>query len=248
MSKKVAVLCVDPQCRADSERLANEWGVSCLESPDDAQFDFYYVITAERCELRAAKYYAMAPFYIDFLHGPIAYRCRRGGGRRQPLARAMGLKPGYNPRVLDLTAGLGRDAWVLASLGCEVVMIERSPVVAALLNDGLQRALCIQPLSIALEVMDAADYIQALSIPPEVVYLDPMFPDKSKTALVKKEMQILQYIVSEPDDSQRLFALACRSGCQRVVVKRPQWAPSLGAIKPDAAVATKRHRFDIYVL
>jgi 16S rRNA (guanine1516-N2)-methyltransferase len=247
MSKKVAVLRLDDKFRAESQQLAEQLSVVLLDQPDDATFDFYCVITEERCELHSAKHQGMAPFYIDFLHGKVEYRCRKGGGRRQPLARAIGLRAGYCPAVLDLTAGLGRDGWILANLGCPVTLIERSPVVAALLQDGLRRARSVKPLSIECMVMEAADYLRSVSVVPEVIYLDPMFPSKPKVALVKKEMQILQQIVTEPDDGKELFALAKQSGCRRLVVKRPQWAEALNQEKPDAVVATKRYRFDIYL-
>src|SRR5690606_23122611 len=83
---------------------------------------------------------APGPVFADFVEGALAYRRLHGGGRGQPVARAVGLKPGIYPKVLDATAGLGRDAFVLAALGCEVVMLERSPIIAALLDDALARA------------------------------------------------------------------------------------------------------------
>ena len=77
---------------------------------------------------------------MDFVEGAVAHRRKFGGGRGQSIAKAVGLKSGAMPTVVDATAGLGRDAFVLASLGCKVTLIERSPVVAALLQDGLARA------------------------------------------------------------------------------------------------------------
>src|SRR5688572_20080391 len=83
---------------------------------------------------------APGPIYADFLTGAAAHRRLHGGGRGQPIARAIGLKPGVKPpSVIDATAGLGRDAFVLACLGCEVTLLERSPTVAALLRDALER-------------------------------------------------------------------------------------------------------------
>ncbi|WP_265575735.1 class I SAM-dependent methyltransferase [Chitinibacter fontanus] len=81
-----------------------------------------------------------APVFVDFVGGAAAHRRQFGGGRGQPVAKAVGIKSGYLPRVLDATAGLGRDGFVLASLGCEVTLIERTPVAYLLLKDGLSRA------------------------------------------------------------------------------------------------------------
>jgi len=96
-------------------------------------------LTAERLEL-CDMTTTMGPVYVDFVRGRVDYRRRYGGGIKQPLAKAIGLKQAFRPTVVDATAGLGRDAFVLASLGCRVHMLERSKVVAALLYDGLQRA------------------------------------------------------------------------------------------------------------
>ena len=78
--------------------------------------------------------------YVDFVEGELAHRRKFGGGKGQMIAKAVGLNKGFVPTILDATAGLGADAFVLASLGCEVKMIERSPLARLLLADGLERA------------------------------------------------------------------------------------------------------------
>jgi len=97
-------------------------------------------LTQARLELRDMSAKVGGPVYADFIGGALDYRRRYGGGRKQALAKAIGLKHGATPTIIDATAGLGRDAFILATLGCHVQMLERSPVIAALLNDGLQRA------------------------------------------------------------------------------------------------------------
>src|SRR5690606_40499174 len=101
---------------------------------------------------------APGPEFADFEEGALAYRRLHGGGRGQPVARAVGLKPGIYPKVLDATAGLGRDAFVLAALGCEVVMLERSPIIAALLEDALRRAMLepgVAPVASRMQLIPA---------------------------------------------------------------------------------------------
>ena len=192
--------------------------------------------------------------FIDFVHGKLAHRREFGGGRGQPLAKAIGLKGGANPTVIDATAGLGRDAFVLANLGAQVTMIERSPILATLLEDGLKR-LTVEP-----ELADIAQHLQLVHTNaidwlhqqaqteqrPEVVYLDPMYPHRSKSALVKKEMRALRALVGDDEDAALLLQAARQCATKRVVVKRPKGAPSLDNSQPSGDVQSKNTRYDIY--
>src|SRR5690606_31731336 len=146
------------------------------------------------------------------------------------------------PKVLDLPAGLGRDAFVLASLGCAVQLVERSPIVFALLEDGLTRARQFaaeqdQELAQILARMQAyraqaADYLQGLADDVDVIYLDPMFPERDKTADVKKEMRAFHSLVGRDEDAGDLLSLALQKARYRVVVKRPRRAPFLADWHP----------------
>ena len=198
--------------------------------------------------------------YVDFVGGKMGHRRRYGGGRGQPLAKAIGLKGGANPVVVDATAGLGRDAFVLASLGAKVIMLERSPVLAALLEDGLNRALNDHELAtiiserMKLVYTDAIEWLKNLSADqyPDVIYLDPMYPHRNKSALVKKEMRYLQEIIGADDDASLLLHAALSCAKLRVVVKRPRNAPCVtGSIlnnrKPTSAVESKNTRYDLYI-
>ena len=153
--------------------------------------------------------------------------------------------------MLDATAGLGRDAFVLATLGCKVTLMERMPIVAALLEDGLARA------SLSAEVNDITKNMQLhygssienmdVATPPDVIYLDPMYPHKKKSALVKKEMRIFQSLVGSDDDADNLLAPALKLAKYRVVVKRPSYAPPLAGKTPSTTIKMKKNRFDVYV-
>jgi 16S rRNA (guanine1516-N2)-methyltransferase len=208
-------------------------------------YDFLLVITESRLELREISKQRTKPLYVDFLHGKAAHRRKYGGGRGQLIARAVGIKKGRQLTVLDATAGLGRDAYVLASLGCKMILIERSPIIAALLEDGLQHI----DLDMQLIITDAIPYMQNLppNKKPDVVYLDPMHPLRTKSALVKKEMRILRKIVGQDEDAEQLLAIALKTARNRVVVKRPRLAPEIKGPKPDLIFKGKTCRFDVYL-
>ncbi|PVZ81052.1 16S rRNA (guanine(1516)-N(2))-methyltransferase RsmJ [Serratia sp. S1B] len=211
------------------------------------------VLTPERLELRKRDEPKLGAIYVDFINGPMAHRRRFGGGRGEAVAKAVGIKGGYLPSVVDATAGLGRDAFVLASLGCQVRMLERNPVVAALLDDGLQRG--YQDSEIGPWLRERMTLLHASSLtaladlqpPPQVVYLDPMYPHKQKSALVKKEMRVFQSLVGSDADADGLLEPARRLATKRIVVKRPDYAPPLADIPAHATTTTKNHRFDIYM-
>jgi 16S rRNA (guanine1516-N2)-methyltransferase len=194
---------------------------------------------------------------VDFVSGAVAHRRKFGGGRGQSIAKAVGLKQGVTPTVVDGTAGLGRDAFVLASLGCKVIMVERHPVVAALLEDGLRRAYedaeigewmrDLMSLFHGSSISALADAAKSSGTEIDVVYLDPMYPHREKSALVKKEMRVFQTLVGADLDADGLLAPAMALATKRVVVKRPDYAEDLNGVKPSMVLAQKKNRFDVYV-
>ncbi|GMM83700.1 class I SAM-dependent methyltransferase [Pseudoalteromonas sp. MTN2-4] len=190
---------------------------------------------------------------VDFVTGASAHRRKFGGGKGQAIAKAVGLNKGAIPHVLDATAGLGRDAFVLAALGCKVTMHERHPVVAALLYDGLVRAYQDTEIGewmkaqVDMAFGSSHDLLNSTSIEPDVVYLDPMFPHREKSALVKKEMRVFQSLVGDDHDADALLSFAMQLASKRVAVKRPDYAPFLDEQKPSMQITTKKNRFDVYV-
>lgn len=240
--------------------LALELGLPLLASPviDPASVPFSHllVLTRNRLELREIGPGAAGPVFVDFAAGPSAHRRRFGGGRHQPLARAIGLKGGAMPTVVDATAGLGRDAFVLVCLGCTVRLVERSPIVAALLRDGRQRAgrdPKIGPLvaeRLRLYVEDGREYLRRLEEDqrPDVVYLDPMYPHRRKSALVGKEMRLLRHLVGDDADAPALLDVALARARRRVVVKRPRLVPALTGPPPTTQIAAPNTRFDVYLI
>ncbi len=245
----VRVCCSDPAQLTAAKAFANLHRLSWAE-PDNAGLlmDF----TGAGICLRAGKSMVL----VDFIAGELAHRSRFGGDRKQTLARAIGIKSGQPlPTVVDATAGLGKDAFVLASLGCEVRMLECSPVVVALVKDAFVRAQSepdFQALvanGFSLQQGNSIELLAAIASnnPPDTVYLDPMYPGRTKTAAVKKNMQLLQRLLGNSAKSNGLLDAALGCALKRVVVKRPKGAPFLDAAKPSMNIASVKTRYDIYL-
>ncbi|WP_299311478.1 class I SAM-dependent methyltransferase [uncultured Halomonas sp.] len=196
------------------------------------------------------------PLAVEFASGKAAHRRRFGGGRGQLIARACGLAQGVTPSVVDATAGLGRDAFVLASLGASVLLVERVAAIFALLEDGLARARADAETAQVADRMslaqgDAARELAALvaaaGFPPQVIHLDPMFPHRDKSALVKKEMRLFRTLAGDDEDAPRLLEAALDLATHRVVVKRPRKAPPIEGPPPRHVLEGKTSRYDLYV-
>ena len=195
---------------------------------------------------------------IDFLSGALAHRHQFGGGRGQAIAKAVGLKSGAAANILDTTAGLAGDAFVLATLGCPVTMLERSAIIFSLIENAIERASLNEkfaPISAqGFRVInrDANEYIKeqldSHTPPPDVIYIDPMYPHRKKSALVKKDMQILQRLHGADDDAAALLEIALQFAKKRVVVKRPIQTETLNERKPNTCIKSKKTRYDIYTI
>lgn len=250
---RIAVAC-EPTADPAAATLAAELGLPSAANPMVGGLTHLLAATSERLELRELGPNAAGPVYADFAAGAVAHRRRFGGGRNQPLARAVGLRGKVAPTVADVTAGLGHDAFVLACLGCTVRLVERSPIIAAILRDGLCRAARdpdIGPMVLArlsLTVADGRDYLRELAPNqrPDVVYLDPMYPHRRKTALTGKDLRLLRQLVGDDDDAPELLATALASARRRVVVKRPRRAPVLAGPLPGFEIVAPNTRFDVY--
>lgn len=199
---------------------------------------------------------APAPIRVDFCSPRLLHRLRGIGPRREDIARAVGLPASRPIHVLDATAGWGGDSVVLAALGCELTMIERSPVLVALLEDGLARlarseAALAAGLHARLRLL--AGDARALmghwqEPPPDVVLLDPMYPERGASAAARKEMAILQALLGGDTDADELLDGALALARHRVVVKRPRAAPPLAGRAPTHRIEGRSTRFDVYAL
>jgi len=220
--------------------------------PDNPPHPFVFDYHDQKLRLRKTDEDGLGAVYVDFCAGPNQYRRLFGGGRNQAIAKAIGARKGKAPKVVDATAGMGRDAFVLASLGCRVHMIERSPVIAALLEDGLKRAQNDLRIGswvkerLSLAHLDSRKALFNLPFKPDCIYLDPMYPVRRRSARVKKETYILQSLIEIYNDADDLFSVALNIACERVVVKRPIWAKWLADRQPQTSIRQIKHRYDIY--
>lgn len=247
----IGVFCADHENDPLFESICERYKFAPLESLPAA--GYVLVWAKQHLALHSMGKGAPGPVQVDWSDGKVRRRLQTTG-RQQPLPRAVGFKPGFTPSVLDATAGLGQDAFVLAWLGAEVTAFERSPIAAALLDDGLRRALLESELQVAAARMrlvrqDALTGLKewSLELRPDAVYLDPMYPDTGRTALSGKNMQAFHVCIGEDLDADGLLGAALKLARRRVVVKRPKKAGFLAGEKPFTQLLGESTRYDIYM-
>lgn len=251
----------DKKLLKKASKLAEALQIRQIFPQDQKKYKLLLVYTEKGLQIQLKverKQKRVITLMVDFLSDALTYRRQHGGGIKQALARAVGIKSGIRPTIIDATAGLGKDSFLLASLGCQVTMIERSPLLAALLDDALERAAISAELApglisrLRLLHGDAAQIFhnnkQYSPHSPDTVYLDPMYPHSRKSALNKQEMRIIRNLVGDDDDADELLQAALRSAGKRVVVKRPKGAPLLGEQSPTHVITMKNSRYDVYMI
>ncbi len=234
---------------AAAKRLADRLSLPLVTEPDPA-CALLLTVTDKRLELRSNTAHGPGPVYVDFVGGSLGHS--RRVNRFGLLFRAIGA-PRDGDSVVDATAGLGHDAFLLAYHGWKVTAIERSPILAALLADGIERAQQVPEIDdrlrdrLELVVGDAREVLKTLTAERtvDVVYVDPMFPPKKKSALVKKEMRVLRRLVGDDPDAGELLDVARSVAGRRVVVKRMIHAPPI-APEPSRSYRGKTARYDVY--
>lgn len=241
-----------PEHIAEARRLSESLRSPIIDSIDDRD-DVVLAVTNTRLELRPCGKNAPGPVCVDFVGGSLGFS--RTVNRYGQLFKAVGFKKqSQPPSIIDATAGLCHDAFLLACNGCNVTAIERSAVLHALIVDGIARAREADDklrniLDERLTLLHAEAQTRLENVKeadrPDVVYLDPMFPERTKTALVKKEMRILRGIVGDDEDAGELLEIARKVAIKRVVVKRMKHAPEL-APNPTICYRGKTTRFDVY--
>ena len=200
--------------------------------------------------LKSLNHKDWLPFFIDFTSNDIIRR-KDQMGMNQDIVKAMGIKKDFKPKILDTTAGLGRDSFLLASLGCEVIMLERNPIIFELLFDAICRAKNNEELSTIVNKMnlinkDSIEFLNEGAGFFDAIYIDPMFPKSKKSRLVKKDMQVFREIVGDDLDSGNLLKLAISKNVSRVVVKRMLKSEYIANLKPNFEIKSKTIRFDVY--
>jgi 16S rRNA (guanine1516-N2)-methyltransferase len=250
---KVVVVAGETAFREDAIRLAERLGLPIADTVEPPRGGYSLVFARHRLELHSSTVGRSRPLFVDFVGGTTGYRRVSGQSRKQPLARAVGVK-GSPPTVVDATAGIGRDAFLLAGLGCNVTMLERSPVLHALLSDALKRAAgastAIDDIlsRMTLHRADARRFLQELPARqrPEVVYLDPMYAPSKRSALSGREVRLCRELVGGDLDAAELFDVARQVATGRVVVKRHRSADPL-APNPTVRFEGRTVRYDAYL-
>ena len=134
-----------------------------------------------------------------------------------------------------------------------VRLFERDPVIAALLEDALERAARNPALSGAVARMtltegDSIPYLGQLTEAPDVVLLDPMFPERKKSGLVKKKFQLLHGLEAPAADEEALLMAARRARPQKIIIKRPLKGPYLAGVRPTSSLSGRAIRYDCLAL
>ena len=188
----------------------------------------------------------------SFIEGPILHRLKYGKGRGQNLAKAVGMKSNKNRNIIDATAGLGYDSFILASLGAKVTLIERSQKMHTLLQNGIDEGISfggeIEKIVNRMELLfgDSKDILPKLT--PEVIMIDTMYKDRKKTALVKNNMRLVREIVGPDSDYIELLKVALNCAKNRVVLKQPRYAEPIKEIrKCSHQILGKTIRYDIFM-
>ena len=171
---------------------------------------------------------------------------------RELLVRAARVRGVEAPTAVDATAGLGEDSLLLAAAGFTVTMFEKDPVIAALLRDALERAAAnpeLAPVAARMTLVegDSVAGLRDLGFSPDVVFLDPMFPERTKSAAVKKKFQLLHHLERPCYNEAELLGAALTAHPRKVVIKRPPRGPLLAGAKPSYQVAGKAVRYDVIV-
>ena len=179
----------------------------------------------------------------SFIEGPILHRLKYGKGRGQNLAKAVGMKSNKNRNIIDATAGLGYDSFILASLGANVTLIERSEKIYKLLQNGISEGMLyggeISKIigRMSLIYGDSKNILPQLS--PEVILIDTMYKDRKKSALVKNDMRLVREIVGADSDYSELIEVALKFALNTVVIKQPRYAEPLKEIKAVTIIIKK---------
>lgn len=243
---KIAVSASEETCLTPAKKIALELNLPFIIQ-DTSSYDYVLLMTPSHLCLKKPGSNA-SPLMIDFLSEKFNYRKKQISFKNEILARALGLKKLSTPSIVDATGGLARDSFIIASLGFQIQILERSPIIHALLADGLMRGIAKNEdvKRLHLTRADAVEWLETHE-KPDIIYLDPMFPPRKKSALPKQEMLIFHDIVGTDRDADRLFHIAFACATKRVVVKRPRLASYLAGITPSFSYNGRSCRFDVYL-
>jgi len=228
-----------------ARRLADQFQVDLVKEPPQGKDAMYFLLDRSGLSLVQGK---------KVLKGDLTNMLSRvTGGHLAHEILLKAAKPGEGRlRGVDATAGMGEDALILAAAGYEMELFEHNPITAALLQDSLWRARKQPDLKDIVARMkltqgDSKDLLAALTYEPDLIYLDPMFPEKKKGGETKKKLQMLHQIEAPCADEEDLVQTAIQTGARKIVIKRPPEGPFLAGLTPSYQVTRKAVRFDCLV-
>lgn len=242
----MTISATDPKLAEQAKALAHQLNLPYGEK----NADYELMQTPKGLALADHRNKHTKPLLIDFTSPTYTRRLAKAGRNSEMLVQAMGNAAKSNTHIIDATAGLGSDGFLLAYVGYQLTLIERSPILHALLQDALLRAKANAMLApavsrITLLFGDAKALLRDHHA--DIVYLDPMFPDRKKSAAVKKEMVMLHDLLGAGDEGDALFEAAMGAAQKRIVVKRPRLAPTLIPRPANYQLEGKSSRFDVYL-
>lgn len=251
----ITVVCGDDALRSEAETLAAHLGApltGCSAGP--ASPAGRLCLKVSRAGLALARDgMELMPDFAEMLP-----RIKPGALQREMLVKAARIKGVEHPRAVDATAGLGEDSFLLAAAGFEVTLCEADPVIAALLADALARAArdpSLAPIVARMRLVEGDSRVTLMGLGetpdtcPDVVYLDPMFPGRTKSAAVKKKFQLIHGLErpTDPLDEGDLLRAALAARPRKIVIKRPIKGPHLAGVKPSHSIAGKAVRYDCII-
>ncbi|CAL4324601.1 class I SAM-dependent methyltransferase [Buchnera aphidicola] len=213
--------------------------------------EFSLIIHEHRIELKNNANKNIKNIWIDFNHKKMkSYQ----DDSKIKIIKAIGIKKKPFLNVIDATAGLGKDSFMMFSYGCTITMIENNPILSILIYDGLKRSYNDPIIGNIIKkkmkhINHSSINIQSLNLQkPDVIYLDPMFPRKKKKSLPKKHMNTIQNLVKKDSDTQLLFNACKNFAKNRIVVKRKKNFKIISKNKPNYMIYSKKYRFDVYLI
>lgn len=242
--EKVVLVCEKKEYEEICIRLSKELDIKCVDNVTDAEDNLRLFYTSEGLSLGKGNMLLKADF------SDLYSRIKGNRLYSELLIKAVGKKNRSEDTViLDATAGLGEDSFLLAAAGYKVKMFEKDRIIAKLLEDGLKRAYDISGMA---EIIDRMELIREDSIcamennsfEPDIVYLDPMFPQREKSGLIKKKFQILQQLESPCDEEEKLLNAALKTGAKKIIIKRPLKGAYLAGVKPGYSLKGRAIRYD----
>ena len=245
-STTLTLVCAAPEREDTARALAVRLGLPLAETlPQDGAA---LVLDAEGLSLRRGALVVRGDFAhmlprlrMQNLRGELLVRAAKGRGAERPL------------QIVDATAGLGEDALLLAAAGHTVQLFEQNPIIAAMLRDALERAAQDSALADTVRRMtltegDSVVGLGLLDVQPDVVVLDPMFPERKKSGLIGKKLQLLQVLEQPCANEEALLQSAIDACPAKIIIKRPLKGPYLAGRKPSYSLTGKAIRYDVIAL